>query len=149
MATTTTATDSRLGPGTLKFGTLGVEAQVSAATLTPKIDETEGVATLANPTPVADVKTSWTIKGETISDWEDAAGFVQYCFDNSGASVEFVFVPNTAAGASWSGTCQVRAIEIGGKVSEQSVVTFEFPLVGLPVRADGAAPLKVVDKAAA
>ena len=54
--------------------------------------------------------------------------------DNSGTETDFKFYPATADGIYWTGTCQVRPIEIGGDVMVQSSVSFEFPLIGDPTR---------------
>ena len=129
-------TDSRLGPGTLVFDTThDFSVQVSSCSLTPTTNETDGTATLAEPTPASEVTFAWTISGDTISDWSSATGFVNWAMDNAGDQVTFAFEPSTAAGIEFSGTCQVRPIQIGGDVNVQSVVSFEFPLTGAPVRA--------------
>jgi outer membrane receptor for ferric coprogen and ferric-rhodotorulic acid len=129
-------TDSRLGPGTLVFDTTeDFSIQVSSCSLTPSTNETDGTATLAEPTPASEVTFDWNLTGDTISDWSDATGFVNWAMDNAGSEVTFAFTPSTAAGVDYSGTVQVRPIQIGGDVSAQSVVSFEFPLTGAPTRA--------------
>jgi outer membrane receptor for ferric coprogen and ferric-rhodotorulic acid len=129
-------TDSRLGPGTLVFDTThDFSVQVSSCSLQPSTNETDGTATLAVPTPAKDVTFEWSITGDTISDWSSATGFVNWAMDNAGDEVTFAFEPSTSAGVEYSGTCQVRPIQIGGDVNVQSVVSFEFPLTGTPTRA--------------
>lgn len=128
-------TDSRLGPGTLTFDTTeDFSLQVSSAQLVPSVTETDGTPTLAEPEPSPEMTVSWSLSGETISDWSDDTGFINWAMDNSGAEVAFVFTPSTDAGMAYSGTIQVRPIAIGGDVAVQSAVSFEFPLVGNPTR---------------
>lgn len=131
--------DSRLGPGTLAFGTSPTYAddyslQVASCSLMPTVNETDGTPTLADTTPAAEMTVTWTIGGNTISDWSDDGGFVNWAMDNSGTETDFKFYPSTADGIYWTGTCQVRPIEIGGDVMAQSSVAFEFPLTGDPTR---------------
>lgn len=129
-------TDSRLGPGTLVFDTThDFSVQVSSCSLTPSTNETDGTATLAEPDPAKEVTFEWALTGDTISDWSSATGFVNWAMDNAGDEVTFAFEPSTAAGVEYSGTVQVRPIQIGGDVNVQSVVSFEFPLIGTPTRA--------------
>ena len=135
-------TINKLGPGTLKLGSgtpteFGV--QVSSCALVPAVREEDGIPTLGDPEPVATMDTTWTLKGEAVSDWAEANGLVAYCFDHAGTLVDFEFTPNTAKGAKWTGNVQVQAVEIGGKVSEQSIVSASFPVIGQPVRATVAA----------
>lgn len=125
--------DHRLGPGTLVFGTADdFSLQVSSCTLTPNVSETDGTPTLANTEPAADMDVTWTLAGNTISDWGDANGFILWAWDNSATEKAFSFIPSTSLGIEFSGTVQVRPIAIGGDVSAQSVVGFEFPVVGQP-----------------
>lgn len=122
--------DSRLGPGTLTLGTTDYSAQCSNVRLVPSKDETDGTPTLATPEPAKEVKTSWTLSGTVIQDWESATGFVEYCRTNDTTSVAFVWEPNSDIGVTYSGTVQIYAIEIGGDVNTQTTSDFEFTVVG-------------------
>lgn len=124
-------TDSRLGPGTLTFsGPHDFSAQVASCSLTPTVNETDGTPTLGTPDPASEVTFDWALTGTAISDWGNANGFVNHCMDNAGTSVTFTFTPSTADGIDYTGTCQIRPMEIGGDVASQSVVSFEFPVIG-------------------
>ena len=126
----------RLGPGTLTFGSSPADfsLQVSRCVLTPDVDEDDVTPTLGEPEPVAAVTTTWTLEGDAISDWAETNGFVNYCFDNAGTEQAFEFVPNTGKSVKWSGTVQIRAMEIGGDVATQIVTGFSFPVKGQPTR---------------
>lgn len=126
-------TDSRQGPGTLSLGTLtGAGCQMSNVRLVPSQDETDGTPTLCDPEPAPLVTESWTLEGSAVQDWEDAAGFVEFCRLNSGSTVTFEWVPNTTLTpqVTFSGSCQVRAVEFGGDVGVQNTTDFSFPVVG-------------------
>lgn len=128
--------DSRLGPGTLTFGTTEYGAQASNVRLVPNHTETAGTPTLADPKPADTIDTKWALQGSAIQDWESPTGFVEYCRDNSGTTVAFTWVPNTAKGVTFSGTCTVKAVELGGDAGVQLSTDWEFPVVTGPTRVD-------------
>ena len=130
--------DSRLGPGTLKFNTTqDVSFQASNVRLTPSVDESDGLATLAEPNPAPEASITWALEGTAIQDFESATGFVNWAMDNALDEVGFEFIPLTAvAGLKYSGTVQVRPVEIGGDMGVQVTTDFSMPLVGDPVRTD-------------
>lgn len=131
------ATDSRLGPGTLSLGTLtGAGCQMANVRLTPEHEDEDGTPTLCDPKPAPELTTKWLLSGTAVQDFEKPAttGFVEYCRTHNGEEVAFEWVPNTSYGTTtpleYSGTCQVRAVEIGGDVAVQTTTDFEFPVVG-------------------
>jgi len=129
--------DSRLGPGTLKLGSAEYGFQVSAARLTPSVDEEDGTPTLAAPDPAPLATVSWALNVDAIQDFEEAAGLTNYLMDNALNEVAFEWTPKTADGTKYAGTVQVRPMEIGGDVKVQVVTSVELPLVGQPIRTDG------------
>jgi hypothetical protein len=133
--------DSRLGPGLLKLGAVDYGAQISNVTLEPSQDTEDGTPTLGDPDPAPLITESWVLTGEAIQDWEDAAGFVNYCFDNALAEVAFEFEPDSATPDSsvYAGTCLITSVPIGGDVASQQTSAFEFPVVGTPTRTNPAA----------
>lgn len=135
--------DTRLGPGTLKLGAPLVDygAQISNVLLEPSTDEEDGTPTLGDPDPLPEVAESWVLTGEAVQDFEEEAGFVNWCFDHALEVVAFEWVPNSDAGQKWTGNCLIKSVPIGGDVSAQNTSAFEFPVQGTPVRvAPGAAP---------
>jgi plastocyanin len=104
--------------------------------LVPEQDEEDGTPTLCDPKPAPQVTESWTLQGTAVQDWENDAGFVEFCRLNSGLTVAFEWVPNTTHAVTFSGSCQVRAVEIGGDVGVQNTTDFEFPVVGELLRSD-------------
>jgi hypothetical protein len=130
--------DTRLGPGTLKLGAPLVDygAQIANVTLEPSTDEEDGTPTLGEPDPLPEIAESWVLKGEAVQDFEDPAGFVNYCMDNALSVVAFEWVPNTPAGTKYAGNVLLTAVPIGGDVAAQVKSSFEFPVQGTPVRTD-------------
>ncbi len=136
-------TDSRQGPGTLTLGDttpLDVTCQASNVRLVPEAEEEDGTATLCDPKPAPQLTTSWSLQGTAIQDWELAAttGFVEYARTHDGETVAFEWVPNTDVGVTYAGSCQIRAVEIGGDVGVQNTTDWEFPVVGALTRTEGA-----------
>lgn len=128
----------RLGPGTITFGSGTPDdfsLQVSRCVIVPDVEEDDVTPTLGEPEPVPQITTTWTLEGDAISDWANESGFVNYCMDNAGTEQAFEFVPNTGKSVKYSGTVQIRAMEIGGDVSAQIVTGFSMPLKGQPTRA--------------
>lgn len=127
--------DSRQGPGTLKLGTTAYSEQMTNVRLTPSHTDVEGTPTLADLTPDPTVETTWVLAGTLIQDYLEAAGFIEYCRTNNNTQVAFEWVPNTADGAKFTGTCLVKAMEFGGDVKVQTTTDFEFPVIGAITRA--------------
>lgn len=132
-------TDSRLGPGTLSLGSTDYGTQVSNVRLVPSNDTEDGTPTLGIPTPPPLITTTWELQGTAIQDWEDAAGFVEYCRTTNNTTVAFEWVPNTGNGVTYSGNCTVTAVEIGGDVATQNTTDFTFRVVGDITRGTGSA----------
>lgn len=140
-----TVVDSRLGPGTLTLGALtNAGCQMSNVRLAPNHDEEDGTPTLCDPEPAPLLSTSWSLQGTAVQDFEKASaeGFQEYCRVHNGEEVLWEWTPNTNYGSvtqvKYTGTCQVRAVEIGGDVGSQITTDFEFPVVGSITRTDAA-----------
>lgn len=129
--------DSRLGVGTLLFGTQDVSFQASNVRLTPDVSEDDGTPTLAEPEPPPLATVAWSLAGTVIQDFSAGVeSFVNWCSDNSLTDSTFTFTPNTADGVIYAGTVQVRPVEIGGDAGTQVTTDFEMPIVGPIVRTD-------------
>jgi hypothetical protein len=130
-------TDSRLGPGTITFDSHDFSYQASNVRLVPTINETDGTKTLATPNPPPLAEVAWALEGTCIQDFDTAAGFVNWAMDNALTEVTFTFIPTTPPGVTYSGTVQVRPVEIGGDAGVQVTTDFSMPIVGDPTRVDG------------
>jgi len=132
-----TFSDSRLGPGTLKLGTLEFGHQASAVRLTPDVSSEDGTPTLHVPDPAPESTIGWALNIDAIQDFDNPAGLVNYLMDNALDEVAFEWTPLTASATVFSGTVQIVPMEIGGDVAVQVVTSVELPVVGEPTRVDG------------
>lgn len=131
-------TDSRQGVGVLRLGTVDFAAQISNVRLVPSHNSEDGTKTLGIPNPAPLVSTSYALQGSAIQDWEDTAGFLNYTWQNNNTEVPFTWTPNNAKHVTYTGTCQVLAIEVGGEIDAQTTSDFEFAVVGTPTRSETA-----------
>lgn len=130
-------TDSQQGPGTLTLGGTDYGVQISNVRLEANKNTEEGTPTLGVPKPAAIVTTTWSLIGGAIQDWEDAAGFIKYAFDNDGVEVAFSWVPVSEGGPTFAGQCVVSPITIGGDIATQLISDWEFPVSGEPTWTPG------------
>lgn len=131
-------TDSRIGPGKLTIDSVEFGCTIFAAKLVPSHEDVDTRRRFCDSTdPVPGLKTSWSLEGELGQDWEDKTGIVEYCKNNNGMNSTFTLELDSSAASpiTYSGTCQIRAVEIGGEAGEELVSDFAFPVLGEPVRA--------------
>jgi hypothetical protein len=131
-------TESKVKNGTLTLGgTAGVggtefACQATNVRLTPSHDESgDEVETLCGDKLPPDVKTTWSLAGTSIQDFDDPAGFIKFSIDNNLEDTEFSWQPN-AGDTTVAGTVQVRALEVGGDVNARITTDFEWPVQGDP-----------------
>ena len=131
--------ESRLKTGTLTLGGAagvgGTEfaCQQTNVRVTPSHDETgDEVETLCGDKLAPDVKTSWSLAGTSIQDFDSPDGFVQYSVEHNLEVVEYSWKPNVGT-FEVTGTVQVRAVEIGGDVNTRLTTDFEWPCQDDPV----------------
>lgn len=127
-------TDSRLRGGTLTLDGKQFADQATAVRLIPDTDEVgDPLEVLSGDQQLADDETTWTLRVETVQDFDDAAGFVAFAFDNAGDVVPFSWRPN-ATGVTYSGSVKVRPVEIGGEVNTRLGTEGSWPVQGTPTR---------------
>jgi len=125
-------TESKLKTGTLTLDALPFAAQATNVSLVPSVDEQgDPIETLSGDQKGADEVTTWVLKIEAVQDFDDAAGFVKFCFDNAGQSVPFSWEASPTS-PTWSGSLTVRAVEFGGPVNTRNTTEAEFPVIGTP-----------------
>ena len=138
-------TPVKLGPGTLVLGETGTEQDASClvqnAVVSWEVDTEDDLQVLCGDT-VAGARTySATLSGTILEDLDQEAGMVAYSWANKGTQVQAVFVPNTEAGATVTGTLTIDPLDVGGD-EYGSVMTadFEWSYVGEPELTWAAAP---------
>jgi hypothetical protein len=103
-------------------------------------DDGDNIETLCGDTIPPGKRESWVLAGTAIQDFDNDAGFLTYCFENSMQTVPFTWEPNITGAPSWAGDVVVVALEEGGDVNTRITTDFEFDIVGTPTRTY-AAPL--------
>lgn len=75
-----------------------------------------------------------SLSGTFLQDLAEQDGLVAFTWANRGTSVPFVFIPNTAAGATVTGTLVIDPLNVGSTDDYGSTMTsdFEWDCVGEP-----------------
>jgi hypothetical protein len=132
--------ESKLKTGTLTIGGTGsppiggseFACQATNVRLAPTHNDTgDEVETLCGDKLGADTDTSWALQGTSIQDFDDPDGFVMFAFDSNLQTVPFSWQPS-ATSPTFTGTCNVRAVEIGGDVNVRLSTDFEWPVIDGP-----------------
>jgi hypothetical protein len=135
-----TITESKLKTGKLTLGgtgepvTGGVDfaCQATNVRIVPTFnDESDAVETLCGDKLAAFTTTDWALQGTSIQDFDDPDGFIKYTWDNNLTETAFSWQPNTGATV-FSGTVQIRALEVGGDVNSRITTDFDWPITGDP-----------------
>jgi len=107
-----------LGPGTLKVGpsasALDVSCLVKSATFSYDKDADDPETGLCGTVYPGDVTYTGKLAGTVWQDIAAGSGLVQFSHANKGQTVEFEFVPNTAAVTAVTGTLVIDPLGIGG-----------------------------------
>ena len=124
-----------LGPGTLVFGSVGTQLDMSCQITEIKFSaeaETEDPENVLCGDVVAGARSySWTMSGSTFQDIE-ADGVIDWTWKNKGVEVPFKFVPDATASVTVTGRVMVDPIEYGGTVKTKNKSEFEWSMVGDP-----------------
>jgi hypothetical protein len=132
--------ESKLKTGKLTLGgtgspvTGGVEfaCQATNVRIAPTFNDTgDPVETLCGDTLAPDTTTDWALQGTSIQDFDSPDGFIQFSWENNLVNTPFTWQPN-ASSVSYTGTVQVRALEVGGDVNTRITTDFDWPCQGMP-----------------
>src|SRR5690606_40892322 len=74
---------------------------------------------------------TWALEG-TIRQQLEADAVEDWCLANAGKEMPFEFTPVTSTAKSYTGTCRIRAVNIGGDVKTKNTSDFSFPILGRP-----------------
>ena len=136
---------TKLGPGTLTLGDVGTlqdaSCQLAGAVVGWDKDKADDITVLCGDVVAGGTTYTATLSGTFLQDLEDEAGLVAFTWENRGVSVPFTFTPNTAAGATVTGTVVIDPIDVGSTDDFGSTMTsdFEWDCVGEPALAWGGA----------
>jgi hypothetical protein len=132
------ASTTRLGPGTLTLGpTATVEdasCQLVNAVISWDKEEDDPITVLCGDVVPGSTTYTASLSGSLLQDLADEAGLVAYTWANKGTAVDFVFTPNTAAGATVTGQLVLDPLDVGS-TDDYGVIMqsdFEWSCVGEP-----------------
>lgn len=133
--------ESRVKNGTLTFtvGTPGTPSdfscQATNVRVTPSYeDDGDAQETLCGDELAPGKKGSYVLAGTVIQDFDEATGFLAFCWDNQTTAVAFSWLPNDTGAPTWTGECIIVALEEGGDVNTRLTTDFEFDCQGKPTR---------------
>jgi hypothetical protein len=122
---------SRLKAGRLLFGgDFEYACHQSAVRLTPKRDTVgSDVTTICGKVIPATVKTSYTLSGDAVSDFNDPAGFQLFAHTHASELWTFEWAPNVNP-PTYYGVVRVQPIEIGGEVGARLKASWSWTVEG-------------------
>jgi hypothetical protein len=130
---------SKLKSGKLTLGETATKIEAACQTtsvkLVPNYDTEQGVETLCGDREPDAVIERWELQLTAVQDWSDPAGLSEWLFEHAGQTVPYSWQP-AANGPTFSGTCQVYAIEIGGEVGARLSSDATFPCMQKPTRTE-------------
>lgn len=126
-----------LGPGTLKIGPTATQIDVSclinnARVETDKDQDDDRYHLCGTATP-GRITYTYKLTGNLDTDSETDAGIFAYSQEHAGETVDFEFVPNTAAGTSATGQLIIDPLDFGAdEFGAPMDSDFEFSILGKP-----------------
>jgi hypothetical protein len=133
------ASSVRLGPGTLQLGDVATlmdaSCQLANGVVAWDKDAEDPITVLCGDTVAGSVTYSATLSGNFLQDLLLEDGLVAWTWANKGVAVPFTYTPNTAAGATVTGSVVVDPLDVGSDEDYGAVMTsdFEWDIVGEPV----------------
>lgn len=128
--------EDKLKDGLLTLDAVEFAAQATNVSVEPTHDEDgDPVETLDGSQLTPDVTRGDTLKITAIQDFTDVAGFVNFTWENDLVTVPFSWKPR-AAGPTYSGNVQVRAVTVGGEVNKRITTEAEWTCEGPVVRTE-------------
>lgn len=125
-----TVVDSRLKSGTLTIDAVAFTGQATNVQLVPSFsEEGDRLETLSGEVLDPEDVTDWSFNFTAVQDFDDEEGWIEFARANNGEIVPFTFKPNNSATApTYSGTCKVRAVPIGGPVNTRLTSDAAWPV---------------------
>ncbi|GGF30184.1 hypothetical protein GCM10010922_01410 [Microbacterium sorbitolivorans] len=124
-----------LGPGTLTLGETGTlrqfAAHTTATSLVPSYSDGDVLDLLDGSTEREQDEETWALEG-TIRQQLETDALEDWCLTNAGKEVTFTFKPVNSVTKTYTGTCRIRAVNIGGDVKTKNTSDFSFPIIGRP-----------------
>lgn len=132
----------KLGPGTLTFGpatpSMDASAQVQNCVVGWSKNKADDITVLTGEVVGGGTTYTATISGTFLQDLA-TGGLVEWSWENKGLEQPFTFTPNTANGATVTGTVIVDPIDVGTTEDYGTTMAsdFEWDCVGEPAYTSG------------
>lgn len=125
-----TVKSHKLGPGSLKLGTVGSEAEFNMALrscqVVPETDDGETLPVLSGEEVDEGDDETYALEGTVLQSY-DVDSFLVWAHTFAGQVLPFRFVPDNDKMLSVVGEVKVRRVQIGGDVKERNESDFSFP----------------------
>lgn len=141
-------TPNKFGPGTFTLGPVDtpiIEAscQVQSLVVEWDSDSEDDILVLCGDTVPGGTTFTASVNGTFLQDLDksEAEGIVYYSWAHKGEQVAFTFTPNSAIGATVTGTVIMVPLSVGGEDYGQPMTSeFEWACVGEPTLTPGTQP---------
>lgn len=124
-----------LGPGTLKFGSVGSEIEFSSRVLkaeySPELKKESAVEMLDGSVHQPEGTWEGKISGEFYQEY-GSQSLISWCMKHAGELVPFEFRPRNDSPMAFKGKCVVAPVKVGGDPKKANTTSFEFECVGKP-----------------
>ena len=124
-----------LGPGTLKFGTVGSEIEFSSRVLkaeySPELKKESAVEMLDGSVHQPEGTWEGKISGEFYQEY-GSQSLISWCMKHAGELVPFEFRPRNDSPMVFKGKCVIAPVKVGGDPKKENTTSFEFECVGKP-----------------
>lgn len=126
-----------LGPGVLKIGAtatlVDVSCLVNACTIETTKDQGDTTWKLCGTSRPGAITYSYEMNGNVDIDPSDPDGLFMLSQEAAGTEQDYVFTPNTAAGATAAGQLIIDPLSFGGDTYGETMTSdFAFALTGAP-----------------
>ena len=124
-----------LGPGKLTITDTGTGRDFSAEVTKVQLvasNNTDDPINFLDGSQDTSTSTDWTLEG-TIVDNFDTDNLANWCFDHSGQTLPFEWVPNLEGSVKLTGNVVIASIQFGGDVKTKNSNDFSF--VAIDVKA--------------
>ena len=124
-----------LGPGTLKFGTVGSEIEFSSRVLkaeySPELKKESAVEMLDGSVHQPEGTWEGKISGEFYQEY-GSQSLISWCMKHAGELVPFEFRPRNDSPMVFKGKGVIPPVKVGGDPKKENTTSFDFECVGKP-----------------
>lgn len=124
-----------LGPGTLKFGSVGSEMEFSSRVLkteySPELKKESAVEMLDGSVHQPEGTWEGKISGEFYQEY-GSQSLISWCMKHAGELLPFEFRPRNDSPMIFKGKCVIAPVKVGGDPKKENTTSFDFECVGKP-----------------